>query len=224
MKMKIKVHNKSGMKFKKIEKKIDRQILEQCKVFDGITDFFCQAVAILWGMFLCFLGITSLFAPINRNANDKEFLLTVFLKLLLFFMFGFGGVCVSLGRIREIFLKKSLRKTIKDGTISEKIRALQKYKESSVDCFDQCIDDVSLNDKKVSPIDAYIVLLIAKSGKVTLKWNKKNGRVSFTYKDESGKKHSYKSLEAVPYRKNGKNPVMNYYGYNLYLSMYGTNP
>ena len=224
MKMKIKVNNKSGMKFKKIEKKIDRQILEQCKVFDGMADFFCQTVAILWGIFLCFLGITSLFAPINQNVNDKEFLLTVFLKLLLFFMFGFGGACVSLGRIREIFLKKSLRLTIQDGTISEKIQALQKYKERSVDCFDQCIGDVLLNEKKVSPIDAYNVLLIAKSGKVTLKWNKKNGKVSFTYKDENGKKHSYKSLEAVPYRKNGKKPIMNYYGYNLNLSMYGTNP
>lgn len=229
MKMKIKVKNRSGMNLKKIEKKIDRQFLDQFQVFDGMADFFCYVIAILWGAFLLFLGIVSLFAPSNQIVSEDGtnlILLIIFLKLLIGFLFGGGGACIVYGRIKEILLRRNLRTVVKTGSLSEKLQALKIYEEKSLEghfCSFEKI--ITLNHENLTPSDAYQMLLIAKSGKVTLKWNKKNGRVSFTYKDENSKKHSYKSLEAVPYRKNErKNPVMNYYGYNLNLSMYGTNP
>lgn len=225
--MKIKVHNKSGMKFKKIEKKIDIQFLDQFQVFDGMADLFCYVLAILWGAFLLFLGIVSLFAQSNQIVSEDGtnlILLTIFLKLLIGFLFGGGGACIVYGRIKEILLRRNLRTVIKTGSLLEKLQALKIYEEKSLEGhFCGFGKIITLNHENLTPSNAYQMLLIAKTGKVTLKWNKKTGNVSFSFKDKKGNKHSFRYLDTVPYVKTKTKPRIDYFGDNIHIKMYERN-
>lgn len=218
MKMKIKVKNRSGMSFKKIEKKIDKQFLKKNRYMYDMEDVLGNFGSIFFGLFFSVLGFSILFVPKN---DGNDFIINIMFELFLFALFGIGGMGLFITRIIELFMIKRYRETIKYCGIIEKLEELKRYQERSIYNHNEPFYSVKVNGDWISPIAAYEMLSIAKAGKIRLKWDHKTGNVAMSYKDPYGRKHVYKSLTSVPYKKTGKKPTATYYGNNLLINMYG---